>query len=77
MRRRELFGAGAAAFMAQRHLAAQEKVERATRALPSPKIKDVQVIALTFGCPGKLTLKPSGMFWYSSQSWAETEPPAR
>jgi len=34
-----------AGFMTQRHLDAQQKVERATRALPSPKIKDVQVIA--------------------------------
>src|SRR5688572_5714857 len=34
-----------AAFMTQRHLDAQQKVERATRSTPSPKIKDVQVIA--------------------------------
>ena len=34
-----------AGVMTQRELAAQTKVERATRGLPSPKIKDVQVIA--------------------------------
>jgi mannonate dehydratase len=34
-----------AGFMTQRHLEAQQKVEQATRALPSPKIKDIQVIA--------------------------------
>jgi mannonate dehydratase len=37
--------AGAAAFLPQRHAAAQQQAERATRAMPSPKIKDVQVIA--------------------------------
>ncbi len=34
-----------AGFMSQRETAAQEKVNRATRATPSPKIKDVSVIA--------------------------------
>ena len=38
----QLVGAGA---VSARELAAQEKVARATRATPSPKIKDVQVIA--------------------------------
>ena len=38
-------GAPLAGFMTQRHLDAQQKVERATRGLPSPKIKDIQVIA--------------------------------
>jgi mannonate dehydratase len=33
-----------APFLTPRHLAAQEKAQRATRAMPSPKIKDVQVI---------------------------------
>jgi mannonate dehydratase len=49
MNRRTLFKAAAAApiagFMTRRQLDAQQKVERATRALPSPVIKDVQVIA--------------------------------
>ena len=46
-RRQMLKLAGAAplaCFMTPRHLAAQEAVRRATRATPSPKIKDVQVI---------------------------------
>ena len=49
MNRRNLLKMAAAAPLAStmtpRHLAAQEAVQRATRALPSPKIKDVQVIA--------------------------------
>lgn len=49
MNRRNLLKmAGAAplaSFMAPRHLAAQEKTERAVRGMSSPKIKDVQVIA--------------------------------
>jgi mannonate dehydratase len=49
MNRRNLLklagGAPLASFMTQRHLAAQEKTQRAVRGMPSPKIKDVQVIA--------------------------------
>ncbi|MEP6539290.1 MAG: enolase C-terminal domain-like protein [Bryobacteraceae bacterium] len=49
MNRRSLLkmasGAAVAGFMSQREAAAQEKVARATRATPSPKIKDVSVIA--------------------------------
>ena len=46
MKRRDLLaGAAAGAFLTPRHVAAQQQVERATRALPSPKIKDVKVIA--------------------------------
>jgi mannonate dehydratase len=46
MKRRDLFaGAAAGAFLTPRQLTAQQNVVRATRALPSPKIKDVQVIA--------------------------------
>jgi mannonate dehydratase len=45
MKRRSLFALGAAAALTPRQLAAQEKADRATRGLPSPKIKDVQVIA--------------------------------
>jgi mannonate dehydratase len=46
MKRRDLItGGAAAAFMTQRQLDAQTSVERATRAMPSPVIKDVQVIA--------------------------------
>ncbi|MBC7924361.1 MAG: starvation-sensing protein RspA [Bryobacteraceae bacterium] len=44
-RRNFLSGAAVAAALQPRHVAAQEKAARATRALPSPKIKDVQVIA--------------------------------
>src|SRR6476646_9643065 len=49
MNRRNLLelavGASVASFMTQRHLDAQEKVQRAVRGTVSPKIKDVQVIA--------------------------------
>ena len=49
MNRRSLLkltgGASLASFMTQRHLDAQEKVQRAVRGTGSPKIKDVQVIA--------------------------------
>ncbi len=45
MKRRALLGSLAAGALGARELAAQEKVARATRALPTPKIKDVQVIA--------------------------------
>ena len=48
MNRRRLFqmiGGGAVALSAKRQLEAQENAARATRGLPSPKIKDVSVIA--------------------------------
>src|SRR5688572_10818633 len=48
MKRRDLLagaGAAAGAFLTPRQLTAQENVARATRAMPSPKIKDIQVIA--------------------------------
>ena len=47
MKRRDLLtaaGAGLTALMQPRHLAAQEKADRATRGMAAPKIKDVQVI---------------------------------
>ena len=44
MKRRDLFALGAGT-LAARQLAAQTQVDRATRATPSPKITDVQVIA--------------------------------
>ena len=36
---------GFAAMMTKREAAAQEQIARAARAMPSPKIKDIQVIA--------------------------------
>jgi mannonate dehydratase len=53
MKRRDLLFAGAAAgaLLPPRHLAAQEQAARATRAMPSPKIKDISVI----------TCEPSGV----------------
>lgn len=45
MKRRQLLGALAAAPLAAREAAAQEKAARAARGLPPPKIRDVQVIA--------------------------------
>ena len=46
MRRRDILGAGAAAasLLTAREAAAQEQVARAARGMPSPKIKDIQVI---------------------------------
>src|ERR1039458_948231 len=44
MNRRSLLGLVAAGALTSRQLAADEQVAKATRALPSPKIKDVQVI---------------------------------
>ena len=40
-----------ASFMTQRHLNAQAKVDRATRALPSPIIKDIQTITTQPAAP--------------------------
>lgn len=45
MNRRSMLGLVAAGALTPREVAAQEKVARVTRATPSPKIKDVQVIA--------------------------------
>jgi mannonate dehydratase len=45
MNRRNLLQAMAGGAVAARHLAADERVARATRATPSPRIQDVQVIA--------------------------------
>ena len=45
MNRRTLLQLAAAAPLSAREVAAQQQVARATRATPSPKIKDVQVIA--------------------------------
>ncbi len=45
MKRRTLLSLAAAAPLAAREASAQQTAERATRGLPSPKIKDVQVIA--------------------------------
>ena len=53
MRRRDLFAAAGVSALAARQLMAQEKVDRASRGMASPKIKDVQVIATA---PGGLRL---------------------
>ncbi|HYO82607.1 MAG TPA: enolase C-terminal domain-like protein [Bryobacteraceae bacterium] len=46
MKRRDLLaGAAAGTFLTQRQLDAQAQVTRATRAMPSPKIRDISVIA--------------------------------
>jgi mannonate dehydratase len=45
MKRRSLLQLAAAGAVTAREAAAQEKAARATRAMPAPKIKDVQVIA--------------------------------
>ena len=41
----KMIAAAAGAAIPARQLAAQEKADRATRGMPSPKIKDVRVIA--------------------------------
>lgn len=41
----QLLSAGLFSFVTQRELKAQQQVERATRGMPSPKIRDIQVIA--------------------------------
>src|SRR5215510_4369886 len=45
MMNRRSFLASATAALSAREIAAQDSVQRATRAMPSPRIKDVQVIA--------------------------------
>jgi mannonate dehydratase len=49
MKRRDLLrvagGAGLAALVSKRELAAQDRIEHATRGMPAPRIKDISVIA--------------------------------
>ena len=74
MNRRQLLGLAAVALPA-RHVAAQEKVARAVRGLPSPKIKDVSVIATA---PGglrlpvvKITTDQDGLYGYGCATFTQ------
>jgi mannonate dehydratase len=64
-----------AGFMTQRHLDAQQKVERATRALPSPIIKDVQVIATQPGGVRLIVVKvltdQDGLYGYGCATFTQ------
>ena len=74
MNRRQLLGLAAVALPA-RHVAAQEKVAKAVRGLPSPKIKDVSVIATA---PGglrlpivKITTDQDGLYGYGCATFTQ------
>ncbi len=79
MNRRNLFkmasGAAAAAFMSPREAAAQEKVARATRGTPSPKIKDVSVIATAPAglrlAVVKITTDQDGLYGYGCATFTQ------
>ena len=79
MNRRNLLkmasGAAVAGFMSQREAAAQEKVARATRATPSPKIKDVSVIATAPAglrlAVVKITTDQDGLYGYGCATFTQ------
>ncbi len=79
MKRRNLLkmasGAAVAGFMSQREAAAQEKVARATRATPSPKIKDVSVIATAPAglrlAVVKITTDQDGLYGYGCATFTQ------
>ncbi len=68
-------GGGVAGMISQREAAAQEKVERATRGMPSPKIKDVKVIATApMGsrlCVVKITTDQDGLYGYGCATFTQ------
>jgi mannonate dehydratase len=76
MRRRDLLSlAGLAPALAARRAAAQERMERATRGMPSPKIKDVTVIATQ---PSgvrlvvvKITTDQAGLYGYGCATFTQ------
>src|SRR6202795_4203097 len=76
MNRRDVFklSVGALTF-AQRELAAQEKVAKAVRGLPSPKIKDVSVIATQPGGSRlvvvKITTDQDGLYGYGCGTFTQ------
>ena len=76
MRRRDLIGLMALAPAVPARMAmAQEKVERATRGLPSPKIKDVSVIATQPGGSRlvvvKITTDQDGLYGYGCATFTQ------
>ena len=78
MNRRTLFKAAAGAFaglITKREAAAQDKIERATRGMPSPRIRDVSVIATE---PGgfrlvvvKITTDQDGLYGYGCATFTQ------
>jgi mannonate dehydratase len=78
MERRELLAmaaGGMAGILAARNAAAQEKVERATRGVPSPKIKDISVITTQ---PGgvrlivvKVTTDQDGLYGFGCATFTQ------
>ncbi len=66
-------GAALAGLVSKRELPAQEKVERATRAMPSPRIKDIQVIATQPGDAHLVVVKviteQDGLYGYGCASF--------
>src|SRR3979411_2920884 len=79
MERRDLLkmvtGGALAGFMSQREAAAQEKVVRAARGMPSPRIKDVSVI--TTAPAGvrlvvvKITTDQDGLYGYGCATYTQ------
>jgi mannonate dehydratase len=71
----QLVGAGLVGFMAPRHVAAQQAVAQATRAMPSPKIQDISVIETQ---PGgvrltvvKVTTDQPGLYGYGCATFTQ------
>jgi mannonate dehydratase len=76
MRRRNILHAIAgAALVGRRELAAQEKVERATRGMPSPKIRDISVIATAPSglrlAVVKVTTDQDGLYGYGCATYTQ------
>ena len=68
-------GGALAGLVSPRELAAQERVERATRGLPSPRIKDVSVIATQPAgsrlCVVKITTDQDGLYGYGCATFTQ------
>jgi len=79
MKRRNLIrmmaGGALAGVVSQRQLAAQQAAERATRGMPSPKIKDVKVIATAPDysrlCVVKITTDQDGLYGYGCATFTQ------